>query len=145
LLSGPLAARLAPGALLVGSVVVFTAGAAVLPLATGVISFGLGLFVSYVGVVVYNVVQVTLRQVITPERLLGRTNATLRFLEWGTLPLGAALGGLLVGPLGLRGVFWAAAGVCALALLPVLTRPVRTLTHPAPTGGEPVAHPGGTA
>lgn len=134
--SGKLAERFAPGVLLIGSILVFTAGAAMLPLSTGMVSFAAGLFVSYVGVVVYNIVQVTVRQVITPERLLGRTNATLRFVEWGTLPLGAALGGLLVAPMGLRGVLWAAAAVCALSILPALVRPVRTLTNP-----EPVAQP----
>jgi MFS family permease len=142
-ISGRLAARFAPGALLIGSIVVFTAGAVLLPLAAGLASFAAGLFVAYVGVVVYNVTQVTVRQVITPERLLGRTNATLRFIEWGTLPLGAALGGFLVAPLGLRGVFWAAAAVCALSIVPALARPVRTLTNPVPE--EPVAQPQGVS
>ena len=129
--SGPLSRRLAPGVLLLGSIVVFTAGAALLPLATGLIGFGVGLFVSYLGIVVYNITQLTLRQVITPDRLLSRTNATLRFIEWGTLPLGAAVGGALVEPLGIRAVLWGAAAICALAILPALVRPVRTLTASA--------------
>jgi MFS family permease len=37
----------------------------------------------------YNVNQVSLRQTITPDRLLGRMNASMRFLVWGTIPLGA--------------------------------------------------------
>ena len=127
LVCGPLSKRVAPGALLIGSIVLFTAGAAALPLATGEIGFGVGLFVIYVGVVVYNITTVTLRQVITPDRLLGRMNATLRFIEWGTLPLGAALGGLLVAPVGLRGVLWLAAAVCGLSVLPPLLSPVRTM------------------
>ncbi|HVK26496.1 MAG TPA: MFS transporter [Actinokineospora sp.] len=129
--SGPLSRRIAPGRLLIGSVVVFTAGAVLLPMATGFLGFGLGLFVAYFGVVVYNVTQVTLRQVLTPEHLLSRTNATLRFIEWGTLPVGAALGGFLAGPIGLRGVLWASAAVCALSLLPALVKPVRSLALPA--------------
>ncbi|WP_436498689.1 MFS transporter [Actinokineospora sp. HUAS TT18] len=129
--SGPLSRRIAPGRLLIGSVVVFTAGAAMLPVATGFIGFGAGLFVAYFGVVVYNVTQVTLRQVLTPEHLMSRTNATLRFIEWGTLPVGAALGGFLAVPLGLRGVLWAAAAACALSLLPALVKPVRSLELPA--------------
>jgi MFS family permease len=137
--SGWLSARFAPGVLLIGSIVVFTVGAALLPLATGMLSFAVALFVAYIGVVVYNVVQMTVRQVITPERLLGRTNATLRFVEWGTLPLGAVVAGLLVAPMGMRGVLWIAAAVCALAILPALVRPVRTLTNPV--ADEPVAQP----
>ncbi|WP_033432098.1 MFS transporter [Saccharothrix syringae] len=127
LVSGPLSGRVPSGPLLIGSIVVFTAGAAVLPLAGGAVGFALGLFVVYLGVVVYNVVSVTLRQLATPERLMGRMNATLRFIEWGTLPLGAAIGGLLVAPLGIRAVLWLAAAVCAASVLAPLFSPVRAL------------------
>ncbi len=128
-LSGKLSERVPAGPLLIGSIVLFTVGAAVLPLATDAWTFGLGLFVVYLGVVVYNVVSVTMRQLATPERLLGRMNATLRFIEWGTLPLGAVVGGLLVAPLGIRTVLWLAAGVCALSVLPPLLSPVRSLKN----------------
>jgi MFS family permease len=40
-------------------------------------------------VTLYDINQVSLRQTITPDRLLGRMNASMRFLVWGTLPLGA--------------------------------------------------------
>ncbi|CAA9260129.1 MAG: hypothetical protein AVDCRST_MAG41-2330 [uncultured Corynebacteriales bacterium] len=126
-LSGVLARRVRPGLLLLGSIAVFSVGAAMLPLARGPVGFGAGLFVVYVGVVLYNVVQLTMRQTITPEWLMGRVNATLRFVEWGTLPLGAAVAGLLVAPVGMRGVLWLAAGVCALSILPPLLSPVRSL------------------
>ena len=36
-----------------------------------------------------------MRQEITPDRLLGRVNATERFMVYGAIPLGALLGGLL--------------------------------------------------
>jgi len=127
LVSGPLSNRFPPGPLLIASILLFSVGAALLPLSTGATGFGFGLFVVYLGVVVYNVIGTTLRQLATPERLLGRMNATLRFIEWGTLPLGAAVGGLLVAPLGLRTVLWIAAGVCALSVVPPLFSPVRTL------------------
>ena len=39
-------------------------------------------------VVIYNVNQVSLRQAITPERMQGRMNATMRFIVWGTMPIG---------------------------------------------------------
>jgi hypothetical protein len=51
---------------------------------------------------VYNVNQVSLRQALTPDQLLGRVNATNRFLVWGCAPLGALAGGLLGATLGLR-------------------------------------------
>ncbi len=127
LLCGPLARKVASGVQLLGAIVVCTIGAALVPLAHGAVGFGVALFVVYVGVVVYNVNSVTLRQVVTPERLMGRMNATLRFIEWGTLPLGSAIGGLLVAPMGMRGVLWLAAGVCALSILPPLFSPVRSM------------------
>ena len=52
----------------------------------------------------WNVVTVSLRQAVIPDHLLGRVNSVYRFLAWGSIPIGAALGGLLVnvldGPLG---------------------------------------------
>jgi MFS family permease len=118
--------RLGQGGSVIGSIALFSIGAAILPLATDAIGFGIGLFVVYVGVVVFNIQQVTLCQTLTPTRLLGRMNATLRFITWGMVPLGATLGGLLVDPLGLRGVLWIAAGVCAVSLIPPLLSPLRS-------------------
>jgi predicted MFS family arabinose efflux permease len=48
-----------------------------------------------VGLVLYNVNTVTLRQVVTPNRLLARMNASYRLVLFGTVPLGALLGGAL--------------------------------------------------
>lgn len=50
-----------------------------------------GYAVVSVGAVVFNVAQVSARQVVCPDELLGRMNATLRFLLWGSMPLGALL------------------------------------------------------
>jgi hypothetical protein len=61
-----------------------------------------GFFVTILAALVYNVNQVSFRQAITPNRLQGRMNATMRFLVWGTLPLGAIFGGVLGTVLGLR-------------------------------------------
>ncbi|MEU4441721.1 MFS transporter [Actinosynnema sp. NPDC050801] len=57
------------------------------------------------GIAVLNVVAVSLRQHITPDRLLGRVNSAYRLVAWGTMPLGAAIGGALAHALGLRAVF----------------------------------------
>jgi MFS family permease len=53
-------------------------------------------------VVVYNIVQVSYRQAICPPRLQGRMNSVMRFLVWGTIPLGTLLGGALGTWIGLR-------------------------------------------
>jgi len=57
----------------------------------------LGLFavVSFLGIV-WNVITVSLRQTIVPAELLGRVNSVYRFFAWGMMPIGAALGGVVV-------------------------------------------------
>jgi MFS family permease len=79
------------------------------------------------GVVVYNVAQVSFRQAICPNRLLGRMNASVRFLVWGTLPLGGLLGGVLAEWLGVRGALWIAVIGEALAVLWVIASPLRSM------------------
>ncbi len=59
-------------------------------------------FLAGLGGAVYNINQVSLRQAITPERMQGRMNATMRFIVWGTIPVGAILGGFLGGVIGLH-------------------------------------------
>ena len=85
-----------------------------------------GLFLGF-GVVVYNVNQVGLRQAITPDRMLGRMNATMRLIVWGTIPVGALIGGILGAVFGLVPVLWVSAIGASLSFLPVLFSPVRTL------------------
>jgi MFS family permease len=65
----------------------------------------------------WNVVAVSLRQRITPDRILGRINSSYRLVAWGTRPLGAAAGGLLGELLGLRAVFAIAAGLILVSLI----------------------------
>jgi len=66
--------------------------------------------------VIWNVVTVSLRQRIVPDRLLGRVNASYRLLAWGSQPIGALLGGLIGELLELEAVFLLA-GVATLALV----------------------------
>ncbi|MDX3691693.1 MFS transporter [Streptomyces europaeiscabiei] len=74
-----------------------------------------------------NVLGVTLRQHLTPDPLLGRMNATFRFLLTGALAVGSALGGLVGQVAGVRVAVWAGAICLAGAFLPVFCSPVRTL------------------
>jgi MFS family permease len=90
------------------------------------------------GIVLWNVVTVSLRQRITPDRLLGRMNASYRLVGWGTMPLGALLGGAMAEVLGLRGAFLVAALVtfAVLAGFRYVTEEAiaRTEAAGAPTG-----------
>lgn len=84
---------------------------------------GLILFVGGMLIVLWNVITVSLRQRIAPNRLLGRVNSAYRLLAWGTMPLGAAAGGVLAQWLGLQAMF-GIMGLFTLALLlmmPLLT------------------------
>jgi MFS family permease len=71
-------------------------------------AFPVGMAFFSFSAVVYNVAQVSYRQAICPPRLLGRMNAAVRWVVWGTLPLGAAIGGALGTLAGVRPTLWIA-------------------------------------
>ena len=75
-------------------------------------------------VVVYNVTQVSFRQRLCPRPLLGRMNASIRFVVWGTMPIGSLIGGVLGQAYGARDVFWISVAGSALAALPVVLSPL---------------------
>jgi len=79
--------------------------------------------------VVYNVAQLSYRQLICPPELLGRMNAAIRWIVWGTLPLGGLLGGVLgsASVLGVRPTIWVSVvGSWAVAFWVVFS-PLRTM------------------
>lgn len=90
------------------------------------VMFALGSF----SAVLWNVITVSLRQAIIPDRLLGRVNSVYRFFGWGMMPIGIFLGGLLVEvvdgfsnrEMGLRAPFFAAAAVELLLLIYAMPR-----------------------
>jgi MFS family permease len=92
----------------------------------------------WAGVVVYNITQVSFRQGLCPPALLGRMNATMRFLVWGTLPLGGFLGGVLGATIGVRETLLVVAIGGSLAFLPVYLSPLRRMRElPAFDDGVP--------
>lgn len=78
------------------------------------------------GAIVYNITQVSYRQAICPDHLLGRMNASIRFVVWGAVPLGGLVGGLLGGAVGVVATLWVAAVGRALSVLWVVFSPLRT-------------------
>ena len=115
-LAVPAERRLGRVRTLVLSVVLNAASLAVLVLTTSPVLVGTSLAVIGVAIVLWNVVTVSLRQRITPDRLLGRMNAAYRLVGWGMMPIGSLLGGVLAEWLGLRPTFLVAA-VITLATL----------------------------
>lgn len=79
------------------------------------------------GVVVYNICQVSFRQRICPPELLGRMNASVRFLVWGVQPIGAVIGGALGAWFGIVPTLWASAVLTILSVGIVLFSPLRTM------------------
>ena len=101
------------------------------PLATPSTAFAFlvveGFAVGWGAMAVYNINQVSLRQAITPDRMQGKMNATMRFMVWGTIPIGSFLGGVLGRSIGLRPTLWIGAAGGVLAFLWPLLSPVRRL------------------
>ncbi|NUT92830.1 MAG: MFS transporter [Saccharothrix sp.] len=93
-------------------------------------------FVTTVKVGVDNVIKVSIRQSATPPDLLGRMNATFRFLLTGALSIGAALAGVLGDLTGPRTALWVGAAGLALVWLPISLSPVRNLRD-LPTSSPP--------
>ena len=137
LIGSRVASTFGVGRAIVGAALVFSPASLLVPLAThdtALLLIGAGGFVGSCAATVYNINQVSLRQSITPEPMLGRMNATMRFLVWGTIPIGQIIGGLIATtPLGVIGAVWVGAIGELLTFLPVLFSSVRSLqTIPEP-------------
>ncbi len=102
----PIRRRFGLGPTIVGAQLLFGLTGLVIPLAVLFPEIALEMvvaseFLQWLTVLVADVNAVSLRQALTPERLRGRVNATMRFLIWGPRPLGSLLGGVLGGAIGL--------------------------------------------
>jgi MFS family permease len=86
-----------------------------------------GQIVVAAGVIIYNVTQVSFRQALCPDRLRGRMNATIRCLVWGTMPLGALIGGALGSIVGVRAALLVAAVGSSVSFLWVYRSPLRRM------------------
>jgi MFS family permease len=89
---------------------------------------------------IYNINQVSYRQAICPPRMQGRMNATVRFLVWGTIPIGNVLGGVIATTFGVHEAIWLAAVLGFVPAIFPLLSPVRKLrVMPSPVDDEPLA------
>jgi MFS family permease len=132
LLAGRLSNRLGVGPTTFLGIAVAALGDLFVPLSHDPLSFGLSClllagFTISLGATVYNITQVSLRQALTPGRLLGRMNASMRFVVWGIIPLGSLAGGLLGTHLGLRPTLVVAAVGGLLSPLWIVFSPIRHL------------------
>ena len=79
------------------------------------------------GGILYNVTAISLIQAITPDRILGRANASRRFVVWGVVPLGGFTGGALASVIGLRETMVVGAIGGLLTIVPILVSPLRSV------------------
>jgi MFS family permease len=91
-------------------------------------------------VVAGNVLKSSFRQAYTPRPMLGRVVVGMQFFNYGTIPLGAVIGGALGTALGLRPTMWLMAVGVALAPLALLVGPMkRSRDFPDHPGQDPAA------
>jgi MFS family permease len=76
------------------------------------------------GVLAYNIMQLSMRQRVCPPRLLGRMNASIRFVVWGVMPIAALASGLLAENLGLVPTLWIGWAGSIVFVAPVLFSPL---------------------
>ncbi|MFH8347503.1 MFS transporter [Streptomyces sp. NPDC018045] len=96
-----------------------------------------GFSVAGVAIGLSNVLQVSLRQTTTPDRLLGRMTSSYRFVAYGTVPLGALLGGMLAEVAGLRPALWLVAAGLLLAPVAIVCSPLPRRRRLPETATEP--------
>jgi MFS family permease len=126
-LARPIARRIGVGPAILWSIMIGDAAGLLYPLATRSSAVPVLMIAGAIfgaGAVIYNINQVSVRQALCPLYLQGRMNATVRFLVWGTMPLGGFLGGALGTAVGLRTTLWVAGIGGTLAFLWVLASPV---------------------
>ncbi len=143
LVSSRIASRIGVGPSIILNAFIFGPPSVGLYFATGTFAPVLLVFAFFVtgfGAVAYNVNQVSYRQALVPRNLLGRMNATMRFIVTGSIPIGGIIGGLLGEAFGYR----TAIGLCVLgvsvAFLWVLFSPIRNVKR-MPTPEEMTAGP----
>jgi MFS family permease len=140
LLANRLGKTFGVGSAIVFMAVIFSLGGLAYPLApksfplpvlmVGQVLFGFS-------AVAYNILQVSYRQAITPERLQGRMNAAMRWIVWGTIPLGTLAGGALAQATSLHTALWVGAILGTPTFLWVLLSPLRSIREMPERVDEP--------
>ena len=128
--------RLGLGATLIGSLILGASAALLIPLARGPLTIAVGMMMAAQlfgdGLwSIYAINEVSLRQTIVPDLLLGRANASMELIASGLGPLGALLGGVLGGVLGIRATLFIAVAGRLLACGWLLASPVRGMRKPS--------------
>ncbi|MFI6474949.1 MFS transporter [Streptomyces sp. NPDC050516] len=151
-LSGRVAGRLDVGATLIAFRVLAAIGWLPLVLAErgswALASVSLAFFLVSLAIGIESPVEMSYRQAVTPDRLRGRMNATIRSMNWGMVAVGAPLGGVLADQVSYRFALWiglSGAVVQALVLMVSPTRTARTADELDPSTADLTRHGAETA
>jgi MFS family permease len=125
-------ARFGVGPTMAGALLVASVGMLLFPLAGGPAALAVAVLIAAQGLIrttdqLFYINYLSVCQALTPDRLQGRVNASIRVFSAGTIPLGAFVGGLLGEAFGLRAVGFVAAAGVLLAFLWVALSPVRSM------------------
>jgi len=93
----------------------------------GILLFIVGSAGRSFSIVLFTIAQVSYRQAVCPRMLLGRMNAAMRWIMWGTIPFGGLLAGVLGSTIGIRPTLWISAGVAWAAGLLLFFSPLRVM------------------
>ena len=131
-LAEPVSRRWGPRGALIGSTAIMALVAPLTPLANGsawqmIVMLVLAQFLGDMGRTVRVVGEMSLRQSVTPDRLMGRTHATVHWLVGGVATVGMLVGGFLGEQIGVRPSLWVASLGGLLAVLWLVWSPVRSL------------------
>jgi len=134
--------RFGVGGTLIGSMLVMGVATLMIPLARGSVAmatvFLMAAQVGDLGWPVFNVCELSLRQAITPDDVLGRVNAVMQMLFRGLLPVGSLCAGALAGSLGMRPTLAVAAVGLMLSSLWLVFSPIRAMReYPTPNEFAP--------
>lgn len=146
-LSGRVARRLDVGATLIAFRLLAAVGWLPVVLAErgpwALASVSLGFFIVSLAIGVESPVEMSYRQAVTPDRLRGRMNATIRSMNWGMVAVGAPLGGVLADQVSYRFALCiglSGAVVQALVLTVSSTRKARTADELDPSTADLTRH-----
>jgi len=151
-LSGRIQKWIGEGHAIPVSQLVFAVAAIAIPLAALLPGLAIPLLIAgefffSAAVLVYNIAQVSFRQRICPPALLGRMNASIRFIVWGVMPIGGLAAGLLATWIGVVPTIVVGCVGSLLAGIPVIfsklwrmrTLPTEMVSAPAAEAGTPPA------
>jgi len=113
-------AKLGRRAALIGAFALLAASTILIGLSPNVVVVGIASFGVLFAVVLFNVSGHSIRQRLTPDRLLGRVIATARLFGLGAIPIGSIGGGLLARQIGVRETMVVAGGVAVMATVAVI-------------------------